>query len=123
MLRHEIDERWVDSDAFVVAQEHAIKATEILVPLVEAAVTPWIICLTEFQWCVLKTGLLHRAFLVAAENIGKGAESLAIAAQREIAVHSAALDKAHKATGLAGEPWWASQWSATSLATQRCSPR
>lgn len=110
VFRHTVDERWVDSEAFVIAQEHAIKATEILVPLVQAAVTPWIVCLPEVQWCVLRTGLLHRAFLVAAENNGKGAESLAIAAQREMAIHSAALRKAHIASGQGSEPWWASQW-------------
>lgn len=101
-----VDENWVNSPALVRAQEHAIRATEILIPLVTSSSTPPQMCLSFFQWCTVRTGLVHHAFILAAERGGLGNHELVATARLHIAVHAAALRKAQGGIGADRKSWW-----------------
>lgn len=103
---------WVKSASFVEANDHAIKSTQILIPLLDAPELPDVGRFVEFQWCVLRTGLSHQAFLYAAEMAGERGRGLAAEAQTYIALHSAALLRAHEVNGIVGTPWWIDEWPA-----------
>lgn len=107
----ELDPVWLQSTAFVRAQESAVKTTEILTPLVEAQGTAPHMCLPFFQYCVIRTGLMHLAFLKAAERAGQSDSQQAAEARAHIAIHSAALRKAQLGIGAERKSWWFEAWS------------
>lgn len=110
--RKSVDEKWIHSAAFVEANDHAIKSTQILMALLEVPGLPDVVRFVEFQWCVLRTGLLHQAFVDASEMAGEHGHWLAAEAKSYIALHSTALLRAHEANGIVGTPWWIDEWPA-----------
>lgn len=107
----EMDTDWLESPAFLRAQEYAVKATEILTPLVEAPGTAPQMCLPFFQYCVIRTGVMHLAFLRAAQLAGKMDSQQAAVARAQIAIHTAALRKAQGGLGAEQKSWWFEAWS------------
>lgn len=119
----DLDWDWALSEAFVKAQEHAISATQLLVPLVESPSTLPQMCLPFFQWCTVRTGLIHFYYLSSlllnnSRNIvlEQSPENLwAIESTRtQLMIHDAALRKAQGGIGV-GErrSWWFELWLAT----------
>lgn len=113
LWRSEVDMTFLASAAFIKAQKHADCATQLLIPLVEASGTAPQMCLSFFQWCVVRTGILHHAFLQASRRVweGAGAQDLIETAKSRIAIHARALAKAQGGIGADRKSWWFEAWS------------
>lgn len=88
------DEGYTESTAFVLAQEHALRATAWLKFLLDLPAN------TEFasgffQFCILRTGLVHVSFLRALAGRHPGS-SLVAEAQRHIRIHTLAFVAAQR---------------------------
>lgn len=123
----ELEWNWVVDDAFITAQEHAILATQLIVPFVENKTTLPQMCLPFFQWCVVRTGLIHFYFLRWLLHDATSASGdldaappdnnklLTIETTRtQLMIHDSALRKAQGGIGF-GErrSWWFEVWRAT----------
>lgn len=120
LLAGELDVDWVSSPAFVVAVEHAIQATQYLIPLVEGAAMAPVMAMPFFQHCILRTGLIHHLScrLLVEQSAREGSYSAAVQAldvletsRAQLMVHHAAITKAQGGVGLGDRrSWWYEMW-------------
>jgi hypothetical protein len=99
----EVDEEWLSSRTFVEAQEHAIRATNLIRFLATGPSTIPQIGLPFFQFAVLRTGLVHWAFFRSASLVMGGFSldrRLFEEAWESMRVHAAILRKGQDALGL-----------------------
>lgn len=113
----QLDLEWVKSSAFLPAQDHAIAATELLKPIVEASRTMPQLSLPFAQWCVTRTGLIHHVFLrslagTAGSMEVPGVSDAVKTAQGQLLVHASALRRAQGGVGLGDrKSWWYEIWT------------
>lgn len=78
-----------DSDAFILAHEHALRTTAWLKVLLTIPSNP-VFNTGLFQFCVLKTGLIHLAFVRSLGRKETGS-ALAIEALEHVHIHTSAF--------------------------------
>ena len=108
LWKGEADPGWFASDAFVVAQQHALCVSEILAPLADPEGGISGLGLPMFQYGVLLAGMIHLIFF----RILPGSEFNARAeVSGQLAVYAACLRKGQAALGI-GErrSWWHERW-------------
>jgi len=111
----EPDLAWIASPAYLVAQEHAIRATTLLRHLVtgSAGTVPQMM-MPFFQYCVVRTGLVHLAFFrlaTMASARGTIDQAVLTGAWENMRVHATALRNAQAALGVGEErTWWYEAW-------------
>lgn len=107
---------WFSSSAYLLSQEHAIRATFVLQQLLEIGARREQFAAPFFQFCVVRTGLVHFKYLCGAETAdigdrGEGFNDLLSQANGQLAIHTAALQAGQFGVLLDGEfTFWYKVW-------------
>jgi hypothetical protein len=115
---------WIGAPAFLVCQEHAIRATALLRAVTHLSVKLDALAAIFFQFCCVRTGLVHHKYMLAAQaarvNVlaaGGQTESyyepLIEQAAQQISIHTLTLEMGQQpnfSDGMTRWSYWYSVW-------------